>query len=206
MIWQWLPLIGILCLFGIAGCWRPWLQARRYGSSGVLLFQSGRRGQNLRDGLALELVLLLLGQAVLAAGWPEALSALGAIYQPAAGALPAIGALLLFGGIALLVTAQLQLGASWRIGIDETARPGLVAAGLYGICRNPIFVAGLIALAGYTLLLPTPLSLALLLGACVGVRRQILEEEAYLLRTYGEAYRAYARRVGRWLPGLGRLR
>ena len=30
-------------------------------------------------------------------------------------------------------------------------------------------------------------------------------EEPYLLRTHGDAYRAYAARVGRFLPGVGRF-
>jgi protein-S-isoprenylcysteine O-methyltransferase Ste14 len=30
-------------------------------------------------------------------------------------------------------------------------------------------------------------------------------EEPYLLRTHGDNYAAYAARVGRFLPGLGRL-
>lgn len=200
MIWRLLPLVGILCLFGIAACWRPWLQSRRYGSPGIVLFRSGRRGQNLRDGLSILLFLLLVGQAIMAAGWPESLSSLGAIYQLEPGPLQVIGAVLLFGGTALLVIAQLRLGASWRIGIDERASPGLVTDGFYRFCRNPIFVAMLITLIGYALLLPTWLSLVLLLGAFVGIRQQVLEEEAYLLRTYGDAYREYARRVGRWLP------
>jgi protein-S-isoprenylcysteine O-methyltransferase Ste14 len=104
------------------------------------------------------------------------------------------------------VTAQLHLGASWRIGIDEGASPGLVTSGLYRFCRNPIFLALLVTLSGYTLMLPTRLSLGLLLGAYIGVRQQVAAEEAYLLRTYGESYREYARRVGRFLPGLGRFR
>jgi protein-S-isoprenylcysteine O-methyltransferase Ste14 len=81
-----------------------------------------------------------------------------------------------------------------------------VTSGLYRFCRNPIFLAILITLTGYTMLLPTRLSLALLLGASIGIRQQILTEEAYLLRAYGADYREYARRVGRFLPGIGRLR
>ena len=91
---------------------------------------------------------------------------------------------MLFGGIILLVIAQLNLGASWRIGIEE----------------------GGIMLTGYTLLLPTRLSVALLVGAFIGMRQQVVTEEAYLCRTYGDVYRAYARRVGRFVPGIGRLR
>jgi len=70
---------------------------------------------------------------------------------------------------------------------------------------NPIFFAILVMLAGYTLLLPTRLSLLLLVGAFIGIRQQVLTEEAYLSRTYGEAYRAYARHVGRFVPGRGKL-
>ena len=100
---------------------------------------------------------------------------------------------------------MLHLGASWRIGIDESARPGLVTGGLYRFTRNPIYFALIAALAGYTLLLPTLLSALILVGACVAIRQQIFEEESYLVRTYGEQYRNYARRVGRLLPGLGKL-
>jgi protein-S-isoprenylcysteine O-methyltransferase Ste14 len=127
-------------------------------------------------------------------------------YRPAAEIWQAIGTVLLFGGIGLLVIAQLNLGASWRIGIEEVSSPGLVTSGFYRFCRNPIFFAILIMLAGYTLLLPTRLSLALLVGAFIGIRQQVLTEEAYLSRTYGDVYRAYAHRVGRFVPGIGRLR
>jgi protein-S-isoprenylcysteine O-methyltransferase Ste14 len=113
---------------------------------------------------------------------------------------------LLFGGIVLLVIAQLNLGASWRIGIEEGSSPGLVMSGFYRFCRNPIFFAILIMLTGYTLLLPTRLSLALLVGAFIGIRQQVLTEEAHLRRTYGDVYRGYAHRVGRFEPGIGRLR
>lgn len=116
------------------------------------------------------------------------------------------GAVLLFGGIVLLVIAQLDLGASWRIGIEEGASPGLVTSGLYRFCRNPIFLAIVVTLTGYTLLVLTRLSVILLLGAFIGIRQQVLAEEPYLLRTYGDAYRQYARHVGRFLPGVGMLR
>lgn len=116
------------------------------------------------------------------------------------------GTVLLFGGIVFLVLAQLDLGASWRIGIEEGTPPGLVTGGFYRFCRNPIYLAILVTLSGYALLLPTRLSLVLLAGAFIGFRQQAVTEEAYLLQTYGDAYRGYARRVGRFLPGIGRLR
>ena len=206
MISMWLPLIGVVVFLGIVCCWRPWLQSRRYGSSGILFFRSGHWRQNLRDGLGVVFAVCLVGQAVAAAGWPESLSPIRVVYRPEAGIWQAAGALLLFGGLVLLIIAQLHLGASWRIGINEGTSPGLVTSGFYRFCRNPIFLSILITLTGYTLLLPTRLSLVLLLGAIVGIRQQILAEESYLLRTYEEGYLEYARRVGRFLPGVGRLR
>ncbi len=204
MIWKWLPLIGVMLFLGIL-CWRSWWQRRRYGSRGVLFFQSQGWPDKLRDALGAVLVLFLVGQAVMAA-WPKSPAPVEATDHPVAEIWHVGGAALLFGGLALLVVAQLNLGASWRIGIEEGSSPGLVTSGFYRFCRNPIFFAILIMLAGYTLLLPTRLSLALLVGAFIGMRQQVFTEEAYLLRTYGDAYRAYARHVGRFVPGFGKLR
>jgi protein-S-isoprenylcysteine O-methyltransferase Ste14 len=205
MISRLLPLVGVVLFVGIVFGWRPWLQHRRHGTWGVVLFRSTRPGDNLRDGMAVVLFALLVGQAVIWTGWPELLPRFIALPGSLA-AWRAAGAALLFAGIGFLIAAQLQLGASWRIGIEEAASPGLVTNGLYRFCRNPIFLALLVIMAGYALLLPTRLSMFLLLGTYIGVRQQASAEEAYLLRAYGESYREYARRVGRFVPGLGRLR
>jgi protein-S-isoprenylcysteine O-methyltransferase Ste14 len=202
VIARFLPLVGAVLFLAVV-CWRPWRQSRRYGRSGVFLFRSGRWRQNVRDALGVVLLVGVVGQAIVAARWPDSLSPPDAMSGPI---WRVTGTVLLFGGMVLLVIAQLDLGASWRIGIEEGASPGLVRGGLYRFGRNPIFLAILVILTGYTLLLPTRLSLILLLGAFVGIRQQVLAEEAYLLRTYGDAYREYARRVGRFLPGVGRLR
>jgi protein-S-isoprenylcysteine O-methyltransferase Ste14 len=201
----WLPLVGVV-LFLFVLLWRSWWQRRRYGSRGVLLFASGRWEESARDALGVALALLLVGQAVVAAVRPRSLAPITTMDPPATLIGNVTGALLLFGGIALLVAAQLNLGASWRIGIEEGVRPGLVTNGFYRFCRNPIFFAILVILAGYALLLPTRLSFLLLIGAFIGIRQQVLTEEAYLSRTYGDAYRTYARRVGRFVPGIGKLR
>jgi len=148
---------------------------------------------------------LLLAQSLVAALAPESLPLAQADRRAHAVLRHALGALLLLAGVVLLVAAQLKLGASWRIGIDETARPGLVTSGLYSHSRNPIFLALLVIVAGYTLLIPTFLSAALLAGAYIGTRLQISAEEAYLVRAYGDQYRAYARRVGRLVPRIGKL-
>lgn len=201
---RYLPLAGMLILVAIVFVWRPWLQRRRHGTWGIVVFK-GNLAQNLRDAMLVVLPVLLIGQAAVAAWWPEALPLSEADSRAVAGLRSALGALLLFGGLVLQAAAMLDLGGSWRIGIEEGACPGLVTGGLYRFSRNPIFLALIVVLAGYTLLLPTLLSALILAGTALAVRQQISQEESYLLRTYGEAYRAYARRVGRLLPGIGTL-
>ena len=202
---RFVPLAGILATLAIVFVWRPWLQRRRYGSHGILLFRAGSAAQHLRDALAAALFVLLLAQSLVAALAPESLPLAQADRRAHATVRLGLGALLMLAGLVLLVAAELELGASWRIGIEEAAKPGLVTTGVYALSRNPIFLALLIIVAGYTLLIPTVLSAALLAGAYVGVRLQIAAEEAYLLRTYGGPYRAYAHRVGRLVPGIGKL-
>ena len=80
-----------------------------------------------------------------------------------------------------------------------------MTGGLYRLCRNPIFLALLVIIVGYSDI-PTVLSLALLVGSYVGIRLQIAAEESYLQRAYGDSFRDYAREVGRLLPGIGKLR
>jgi protein-S-isoprenylcysteine O-methyltransferase Ste14 len=115
------------------------------------------------------------------------------------------GTVLIFGGLIFLVIAQLNLGAAWRIGIEEGARTGLVTHGFYRFVRNPIFLASLLVIAGYFLLIPSLFSLIFLFLFTLSVAQQTALEETYLSRIYGKEYHAYARRVGRFFPWTGKL-
>ncbi len=205
MFWRYLPLAAIVAIIVIAGFVRPALQYARHGSSGFRLFRAGGPAQKLRDALFVLMLAGYLAQALIGLRRPRWVRPLvpedSAVFE----LLQVAGATLIFVGIALFTVAQLNLGASWRIGIDETSKPGMVTSGLYRISRHPIFLGFLTVLTGFAAMLPTPLSLTMLLGAYIGFRTQADAEEAYMLRAYGEPYRAYARRAGRFLPGLGRL-
>jgi protein-S-isoprenylcysteine O-methyltransferase Ste14 len=200
---NWIPLLGVVLFVGLGVGWRSWLQRRRHGSSGIVLFRSGDLAQNVLEAGALVLVLLLSAEAVARAVAPRSLDTFR--IAPSTPVMQGLGAIVLFAGIALMIAAQLELGASWRIGIEQDARPGLVAHGLYRFCRNPIFLAMLAVLLGFALLVPTWPSVVVLLGTYVGIRGAIGAEERYLLRAYGGHYAAYAARVGRFVPHVGRL-
>jgi protein-S-isoprenylcysteine O-methyltransferase Ste14 len=206
MVWQMLPLISTILLLVIAFVLRPWIQFRRYGTWGVLLFHSNSPRLVALDCLTVILFLLLPAQAYIAAYRPDYLAAY-LVLDGAAKALSAcIGTLIFFGGLIFFAVAQLNLGASWRIGIDRGAKLGLITDGLYGFCRNPVYLGLLIMAIGYALMLPTLLSLALAGIDYAAMRRQIADEESYLLLIYGDEYRRYASKVGRFLPGFGKLR
>jgi protein-S-isoprenylcysteine O-methyltransferase Ste14 len=109
-------------------------------------------------------------------------------------------------GIAGTFAAQMAMGSSWRIGVDPGERTALVTGGVFSLCRNPIYTFMITAWIGFALLVPTWLVALAGVLLIVGIEIQVrLVEEPHLLRTQGEAYRAYARRVGRFVPGLGRL-
>lgn len=181
--------VFLLLAFGL----RSLLQWRATGSAG---FVGWRRGAGLVERLAGVAMVFALALGLLAPFAGRPLWAGG----------EAVGALLALGGIGLTLLAQLQMGASWRIGVDPRARTMLVTTGTFALVRNPIFSAMLLFSLGLALEVPTPLALAgpplLLLGLELQVRRV---EEPYLLRAHGSRYLDWASRTGRFVPWFGRL-
>ncbi len=117
-----------------------------------------------------------------------------------------LGVGLLALGFGIVLIAQLDMGISWRVGVDPSEEVEFVQRGLFRIVRNPIYSGlGLFAL-GLALLVPNALSLLALVSGAVGLELQVrYVEEPLLLARLGESYRGYARRVGRFLPWIGRL-
>lgn len=192
-----LYLLGLAVIFGV----RTWLQIRRTGSSGFHGI-SGRPGSLRWFAGVLFVFALLLGVAALV------LAAVGVHTPPESPMLDGLAvaglAIALLGFLGVLA-AQSGMGTSWRIGVDESERTTLVTDGIFGVVRNPIFTAMAAAQLGLTLAVPTWLSLAALLCLVVAVELQVrLIEEPYLDRVHGVAYRMYASRTGRFLPGIGR--
>jgi protein-S-isoprenylcysteine O-methyltransferase Ste14 len=200
-----LPLVGFVIYSMVSFGWRSWFHNRRFGYSGVVLFQSGRWTQHARECVLLLLSVVLAAQALAIAVDPDALASLALGHVPATGPWLALGGALVIGGLGLMVAAQLEMGVSWRVGVDESARPGLVTGGLYRFSRNPIYLAMFVSLAGFALWLPTWPTLAVLAIGVTAIHSQVRDEERYLQRAYGAAYAVYARRVGRFVPGLGTL-
>ena len=104
-------------------------------------------------------------------------------------------------GFALIwtATAQMQMGKSWRIGIDAENKTELVEKGLFGVSRNPIFLGMRLALFGFFLTLPSAVSLAAVVLADLLMQIQVRLEEEFLRGEHGEKYTEFCSRVRRWI-------
>jgi protein-S-isoprenylcysteine O-methyltransferase Ste14 len=109
-------------------------------------------------------------------------------------------------GIAATLVAQWAMGPSWRGDVDPDVRTPLVTSGPFRFVRNPILTASAGTAIGLALLVPNVLSAAMLVAFLAAQQIQVrLVEEPYLQRVHGEAFREYAARTGRFVPGIGRL-
>ncbi|MFD0866916.1 methyltransferase family protein, partial [Tessaracoccus lubricantis] len=118
----------------------------------------------------------------------------------------AAGVIIALLAMAAVLWAQSTMGSSWRVGVDATETTDLVTGGPFAYVRNPIFTAMILAALGFAVAAPTWLGALSLMALVIGIQLQVrFEEEPYLLATHGPAYRNYAARTGRFVPGLGRL-
>jgi protein-S-isoprenylcysteine O-methyltransferase Ste14 len=174
---------------------------RETGAQAMVLHRRDAPGQRVGAlaflGVQVGVGVLALAYAI---GGPDTVGAV----RPG-GWLVAAGLLLCLAGLAIVAVAQRQMGPSFRIGIDAERTP-LVGRGLFGVVRNPIFSGLLVMLAGVVALAPGVWSVSLWLAALGAIAWQTRLEERHLLALHGEAYRRYAERTGRFVPGVGRLR
>lgn len=202
-----LPALAGLAVYGggLLACvgWRCWRQYRTTGDAGLRAprHQVGSAGWWAGASLAVALLIGLAG-LVVAAVAPSSVLGAPLIAGPATAV---VGLVVAVVGIAATLVAQGGMGRSWRIGVDETERTDLVATGVFAWSRNPIFTAMVVIQLGVTLAVPTPPIVVAAAVLVVALELQVrVVEEPYLERVHGEAYRRYATRVGRFLPGIGR--
>jgi protein-S-isoprenylcysteine O-methyltransferase Ste14 len=121
--------------------------------------------------------------------------------------LQGLGVGLAVGGVAATFVAQLAMGRSWRVGVDEDERTELVRRWPFTIVRNPIFTTMGCTAVGLALMVPTALALLGLAMLGWSLEHQVRHvEEPYLRAVHGADYERYLAEVGRFLPRLGRRR
>ena len=193
-----LALFGVFAALGFG--WRSWEQRRRTGSTGF-------RGVSGRLGSAE----WFAGAGFVAAPPVAVLASILQLLDVAAPVAVLHSPWIQIGGIVVAIVgifatvyAQLDMGDSWRIGVDPGETTTLVRTGVFGWVRNPIFTAMITFGFGIALVTPNPVALAgfLLLVATIELQVRIIEEP-YLLTVHGDDYRSYLTNVGRFMPGVG---
>jgi protein-S-isoprenylcysteine O-methyltransferase Ste14 len=195
---DWLPLVVLVAMLTVARV-RAWVLYRRGVRAIIVDWQRPARE------LIYDTVVVALGAfwlyLLVAEAWPLPLDWLpGWLTATVIDAMPAkiVGAALLLAAPILFVTALWSMGRSWRLGIDAK-RPGpLVTAGLFAWMRNPMYVAFYLVIVGTMLVHGR--TVFLLVGAALAllIHGVVLREERFLAREYGDAFRDYCGRVGRY--------
>lgn len=111
-----------------------------------------------------------------------------------------LGAALVATGLALMATAILQMTWHRTTVIPRRDPSALVTAGVFGLSRNPIYLADAMILLGAILWLDAALALPLVASFVWLIQaRFIRDEEARLTLAFGPEFDLWASRTRRWI-------
>ena len=102
-------------------------------------------------------------------------------------------------GDGIFLLSVLCMKDSWRAGIPDKDKTELVTGGIYRYSRNPAFLGFDFMYVGVLLMYGNLLTFCFSVFAMVMLHLQILQEERFLERTFGESYREYRCHVFRYL-------
>lgn len=101
-------------------------------------------------------------------------------------------------GFTILSLGRIQLGAQVRLGIPDEAT-ALQTRGVYRFSRNPMYLGLDATIVASVLCTRNPVVFGLALFVIAVHHRIILDEEHWLIGTFGEAYERYRVHVRRYL-------
>lgn len=176
-------------LFGIVGSYRRKAQSGRkisYSKEGGAMFFALRLG-----GLS------LLAYCLLFVAYPRLL---GWSFFSVPSALRWAGAVLVLMLIPLVTSAQRTLGRNVSPTVITHEDHELVTSGPYRWIRNPLYTAGGLLFTGLGLVAASWFLLAAAAFTVLLARLRLPKEEGELEARFGQEYRDYAARTGRFLP------
>ena len=106
-------------------------------------------------------------------------------------------------GDAVFLIAVVTMRDSWRAGIPAEDETTLVSDGIYKYSRNPAFLGFDLMYIGVLFAYFNLALLVLTAIVVVTLHMQILQEEKFLSGAFGEEYREYKKRTGRYLGRKG---
>jgi protein-S-isoprenylcysteine O-methyltransferase Ste14 len=183
-----------------AGVWIQARRVRRRIGRSPNVKPKGLKEQLLWAGWAFVvlawLALPFLSGGGVALGW---LMVTPSLVHPAGSAL---GAIMMGVGYAGTLWCYCAMGNAWRMGINRTEQTRLVTGGPYRHVRHPIYLFQVVMVTATFILLPSVLSILILVVHLVCVLTKAADEESHLRTVLGESYAAYCARAGRWFPRL----
>jgi protein-S-isoprenylcysteine O-methyltransferase Ste14 len=200
-VFAWLALALFVVFFIADGLARGYLHYRSTGSTGV-----ARPGGKPRDMIGATFA--VAGMAVTVVGaLLAATERLGPLPYLDYLAVRVAGLVVALIGIGAVFAAQSDMGASWRANVDYGERTELIRSGMFAVIRNPIFTLIVLTMFGLALMTPNVMALTGIVTLTVGIDLHVrLVEEPYLRWAHGDSYREYAAAVGRFIPGIGRMK
>jgi protein-S-isoprenylcysteine O-methyltransferase Ste14 len=97
-------------------------------------------------------------------------------------------------GLAICRIAQVTIGKSWRVGIDEQTKPSLITYGIYQYIKNPSYSGLYLLIIGVWLINPTILYSYWILAFFLMLEFQVRCEEEYLENQYLNDYLTYCKK------------
>ncbi|WP_394770734.1 methyltransferase family protein [Lacisediminihabitans sp.] len=124
---------------------------------------------------------------------------------PVSGIVVAVAVVVVAAGLLLAVLGLVGLGPALTASPIPKQNASLVTGGVYAVVRNPIYTGLLAGGVGLTLLGDSVWHIVAWLSLVLLLSFKTRWEERMLLAEHAE-FADYAARVGRFLPGIGRLR
>lgn len=101
-------------------------------------------------------------------------------------------------GTGIFISAMITMQDSWRAGIPTGDKTRLVTSGIYKVSRNPAFLGFDLVYIGIGAAFLNPVLAFISIMGIVLMHFQILEEESFLTKEFGEEYEIYKQKVGRY--------
>lgn len=112
----------------------------------------------------------------------------------------AAGVILILAGITLVVLTRQEFTRYGQPTDPGLATSKIITTGVFSFSQNPLYLGGILFLAGISLVFRLTWALILLVPSIAACHYMlIVPEEKYLAEKFGEQYRAYTATVHRWV-------